>query len=356
MITEYCTITGNAAGDSEIIRRAGKIIREGGLVAIPTETVYGLAGSALIAASAEKIFAAKGRPSDNPLIVHIAEPGEAEAIAHTNPTFYTLAERFMPGPLTIILPKKDCVPSTVTGGLDTVAIRCPEHSIAREIIRRSGHPIAAPSANRSGLPSPTTGAHVLADMDGRIDMIIDGGPCDIGVESTVITLTEGEGGACGCVILRPGAVTKEMLAEVLSDVTVAASVIDPNLALGEKVLSPGMKYKHYAPAAEVVVIQGSFETFWRYIRENAGGTYGILAFDVWRETAEKAFAEIEGQGVFLSMGSSAAEANQRLFLLLREADEQQLNTVYTHLPPRSGKALAFYNRIIRAAGGKITTP
>ncbi len=356
MRTEYCKITGEKENNSRIIEKAAAIIREGGLVAIPTETVYGLAGSALISASAEKIFAAKGRPSDNPLIVHISEPREAEAFAHTNSTFYALAERFMPGALTIILPKKDCIPMSVTGGLDTVAIRCPEHPIAREIIRVSGHPIAAPSANRSGIPSPTTGAHVLADMDGRIDMIVDGGPCDIGVESTVITLTESDDGKAGCIILRPGAVTQEMLAEVLSNVTVAASVIDPNLVVGEKALSPGMKYKHYAPHAEVVLIQGSDEDFRRFVIKNACGTYGILAFAEYRDEAEKTFAESKSRGVFLSLGNNETEANQRLFLLLREADEQQLSTIYTRLPSKSGKALAFYNRIIRAAGGKITTP
>ncbi len=345
MITEYCKITGNSETDSLIIRKAAEIIRGGGLVAIPTETVYGLAGSALIPESAEKIFAAKGRPSDNPLIVHISEPREAEAFAHTCPAFYTLAEQFMPGPLTIILPKKDCIPKSVTGGLNTVAIRCPEHPIARAIIKESGHPIAAPSANRSGIPSPTTGEHVRADMDGRIDMIVDGGSCSIGVESTVITLTED-----GCIILRPGAVTEEMLSAYLPHVTVAASVIDPNLVKGEAVLSPGMKYKHYAPTAEVILLDGADEAFRGYVTSHASERFGILASAEYR-----GFAESIGEGaVFLSLGGSTKEANQRLFGLLREADEKGLSVIYAKCPPRDGEGLAFFNRIIRAAGGKLT--
>jgi len=334
-------MTGNSEEDSRIIKKAGEIIRKGGLVAIPTETVYGLAGSALIAESAEKIFAAKGRPSDNPLIVHISSPEEAERFAYTNDAFYALAKRFMPGPLTIILPKKECIPRSVTGGLDTVAIRCPNHPIARAIIRESGHPIAAPSANRSGIPSPTTGEHVRADMDGRIDMIIDGGSCDIGLESTVITVKDGK-----CIILRPGAVTAEMLSEICSEVSVASSVIDPNLAEKEKPLSPGMKYKHYAPKAEVILVDGNEDDFFRFISENGVGEYGVMV------SVDK--KDRVSEGVFLSLGEGVKEASKRLFMLLREADEKNLTAVYAMLPPKTDEYLAFYNRIIRAAGGKIT--
>ncbi len=341
MVTEYCKMTGDPTEDAQVIKKAAKIIRDGGLVAIPTETVYGLAGSALIAESAEKIFAAKGRPGDNPLIVHIAVPEDAERFAYTNETYYALAKRFMPGPLTIILPKKDCIPMAVTGGLDTVAIRCPSHPVAHAIIRESGHPIAAPSANRSGIPSPTTGAHVKADMDGRIDMIVDGGSCSIGLESTVVSVKGDE-----CIILRPGEITAELLSEVCGTVTVAQSVIHPNLADKEKPLSPGMKYKHYAPRAEVILLDGDEDDFFRYVRENAVGKYGVMVSSHQKE-------RVEG-GTFLSLGGSVKEASQRLFLLLRQADEMDLTAIYAMLPPKTDEYLAFYNRIIRAAGGKIT--
>lgn len=341
LFTEYCKITGVPTEDARIIKKAAEIIRRGGLVAIPTETVYGLAGSALMAESAEKIFAAKGRPSDNPLIVHIAVPEDAERFAYTNETYYALARRFMPGPLTIILPKKDCIPMSVTGGLDTVAIRCPAHPVANAFIRESGHPIAAPSANRSGIPSPTTGEHVKADMDGRIEMIIDGGRCAIGLESTVISVNGSD-----CIILRPGDITAEQLSEVCRNVSVAESVVEPSLAEKGKVLSPGMKYKHYAPKAEVILVDADEDDFFCYVEENGSGNYGVMVSLDKRDRVTK--------GEFLSLGSSIKEASQRLFHLLREADEKNLTAVYAILPPKTDEYLAFYNRIIRAAGGKIT--
>ncbi|MBE6541893.1 MAG: threonylcarbamoyl-AMP synthase [Ruminococcaceae bacterium] len=342
MKTEFLKITGNAEEDREIILSAAKVIKNGGLVAIPTETVYGLAGSALIRESAPKIFAAKGRPSDNPLIVHIAEPSDAERLAYTTPLYYSLAEKFMPGPLTMILKKKDIVPSTVTGGLDTVAIRCPAHPIAHELIKVSGHPIAAPSANRSGIPSPTRAEHVLEDMDGRIEMIIDGGECDIGLESTVIKLEEN-----GCIILRPGAVTAEMLSEVCESVTISKAVIEPAIAAEIKAESPGMKYRHYAPSAEVILIDADDNTFEDYVRRNSDGKYGVLTSD---DDAQK----FSG-AVVLSLGKKgdAREASKRLFNLLRQADEIHLEKVYAQLPEQDGEYLAYNNRLIRAAGCKI---
>lgn len=340
MITEYCKITGIPEIDTGIIKKAAKIICEGGLVAIPTETVYGLAGSALNAESAKKIYEAKGRPADNPLIVHIAEPGEAEKIAYTNDMFYALAEKFMPGPLTVILPKKDCIPSSVTAGLHTVALRCPNNKIAQDIIKVSGHPIAAPSANRSGIPSPTTGEHVKNDMDGRIDMIVDGGSCDIGLESTVITIKDND-----CIILRPGAVTAEMLSTVCKNVSVAGAVTNPSLAVAEKPLSPGMKYKHYAPKAEVILVDADDISFMEYVNKTASGKYGILT------TNNK--AGLFTKGTLLLLGNNVKEASQRLFMLLRQADEMSLSSIYAQLPPQTDEYLAFYNRIIRAAGGKI---
>ena len=345
MKTELKKISGNKENDDAIIARAAEIIRAGGLVAIPTETVYGLAGSALIAESAGRIYAAKGRPADNPLIVHIAKPEDAENIAFTNADFYRLAERFMPGPLTIILKKKPIIPDTVTGGLDSVAVRCPSNPIAHRLIEVSGHPIAAPSANRSGIPSPTKAEHVLEDMDGRIDMIIDGGECDIGLESTVIRIDED-----GCTILRPGAITEDMLAEVCGNVTVARAVVDPSIAEKIKPESPGMKYKHYAPSAEVILVDAQGDDFVNYVNAHAAGKCGVFAVN---EDADR----YDGCEVLLTGArGDAREASRRLFSLLREADERGLERVYAPLPPAEGEYLALYNRIIRAAGCRIVKP
>ncbi|MBO4931343.1 MAG: threonylcarbamoyl-AMP synthase [Clostridia bacterium] len=348
MNTEFLKISGRAdtPADDEILLRAADVIRRGGLVAIPTETVYGLAGSAFLAESAEKIYSAKGRPADNPLIVHIAYPEDAEKIAYTCDLYYRLAERFMPGPLTIILPKKDIIPDTVTAGLDSVGIRCPVHPAAHRLIEVSGHPIAAPSANRSGIPSPTNAEHVRADMDGRIDMILDGGECEIGLESTVIKL---EADGSGCTILRPGAVTADMLSEVCPKVTISRAVIEPSLANEIKPESPGMKYKHYAPTAEVVLIDAPEEVFVNYVRMDAESIrrYGVL-------TPTETAGSFDG-GVMLLLGprGDAREASRRLFTLLRRADEMELEKVYALLPPADGEYLAYYNRIVRAAGCKI---
>ena len=341
LITEFYTLGSDPAADEAALERAAAIIREGGLVGMPTETVYGLGASALSAQAAEKIYAAKGRPSDNPLIVHVAFPEEAEAIAHTSELYYALAKRFMPGPLTVILPKKDTVPAGVTGGLDTVAVRCPSHPAAHALIRKAGVPIAAPSANRSGSPSPTTAQHVYRDMDGRIDMILDGGPCEIGLESTVIRLTDE-----GCEILRPGAVTEFMLAEVAGSVSVAKAVIDPALA-GDKPLSPGMKYKHYSPNAEVVLVDGDDEGFAEYVRAHITDREAVAAAD----SAAEQFSFCNR----LSCGktANAEEASRALFSLLREADDWEYTRVYIQLPPPEGGYLALYNRLIRAAGGRI---
>ena len=341
LITEFYTVGRDPAADEAALDRAAEIIRAGGLVGMPTETVYGLGASALSARAAEKIYTAKGRPSDNPLIVHVAFPEEAETIAHTSDLYYALAKRFMPGPLTVILPKKDTVPAGVTGGLNTVAIRCPSHPAAHALIRKAGVPIAAPSANRSGCPSPTTAEHVLRDMDGRIEMILDGGPCEIGLESTVIRLTED-----GCEILRPGAVTEFMLAEVAGSVSVAKAVIDPALA-GDKPLSPGMKYKHYSPNADVVLVDGDDTQFADYVRAHITDAEAVAAAD----TAADRFDFCNR----LSCGktANAEEASRALFSLLREADDLEYTRVYIQLPPPEGGYLALYNRLIRAAGGRI---
>ena len=237
----------------ENIAKAGKILKNGGVVAIPTETVYGLAANALDKKAVAKIFAAKGRPADNPLIVHITDAKDIEKYAYPNEKAAALAKKFWPGPLTMILPKKECIPNIVSAGLDTVAIRCPSHPVARAIINAAEVPLAAPSANISGKPSATTAKHVLKDFGENIDAVIDGGTCDCGVESTVVTVaTEPP------VLLRPGFVTPEQLREILPDLKIAEAVTK-ELPAGAKVLSPGMKHKHYAPKAEAYAVLGSQE-------------------------------------------------------------------------------------------------
>ncbi len=228
------------------LKKAAEILRSGGLVVFPTETVYGLGADATSADAAAKIYAAKGRPADNPLIVHISEPQKAEEFCHTSPLYYRLADAFMPGPLTIILPSKGVIPKNVTAGLDSIAVRCPSNIIAQKLLEYTDRPVAAPSANASGRPSPTSAEHVISDLFGRVDMIIDGGVCDIGLESTIVKL-EGE----RIILLRPGAVTYDALCCVCADVTVDRSVTEqmPNNMRNMRPLSPGMKYRHYAPRA-----------------------------------------------------------------------------------------------------------
>ncbi len=342
MKTVYYTLTGGNE-DAEAIRLGGNILREGGLVAFPTETVYGLGASALSVDAASKIYEAKGRPSDNPLIVHVAAPEEAETFAYTSDTYYRIAEKFMPGPITVILPKRDVVPTAVTGGLNTVAVRCPVNETARGLIREAGVPIAAPSANRSGKPSPTSGEHVKRDMDGRVDMIIDGGECAIGVESTVVTL-DGE----NCRILRPGAVTEDMLAEVCTFVEIDPAVADVT-AVGDNPSSPGMKYRHYAPAAKVMLIESDTEEqFISYVNENGTAGDGVFAS---AENKIRFKPEIEP----LETGEKGTfnELNHNLYRLLRLADDKCLKRIYIRRPPKRGEFLALFNRLIRAASGEV---
>ena len=337
MITEYIKVTPQ---DTEILTKAGEIIRSGGLVAFPTETVYGLGGNAYNPKASEKIFAAKGRPGDNPLIVHVAAPEDAEAFAYTNETYYKLCRRFAPGPLTVILPKKDIIPPSVTGGLDTVAVRCPSHPVARALIKAAGVPIAAPSANISGAPSPTSASHVLHDMDGRVEMILDGGCCDIGVESTVIKIEDGV-----CTVLRPGEIIPRELCSVIPDVRVAAAVTDPTAA-GDKPQSPGMKYKHYAPSSRLVLLDGDMEQFKEYVNSQKGKC-AVLAYTEEIGNFTRAFV--------MDIGASGDAHTQmkRLFSLLRDTDSLCADVIYAHLPPKTDEFLALYNRIIRAAGCDI---
>ena len=246
--------------DKASIAQAAQLLRAGEIVGFPTETVYGLGANALSDPAVRKIFAAKERPADNPLIVHIAALADMEPLCHINDMARRLAAAFWPGPLTMILPKKDIVPAVVTAGLDSVAIRMPSHPVARALIEACGLPIAAPSGNRSGRPSPTLAAHMLEDMDGRVPLILDGGACDVGVESTVVALTGDI-----ATVLRPGGITPDMLAGVLGQVQVADSVMRP-LREGEAAPSPGMKHKHYAPRARMTLYEGAAEAVAARIR------------------------------------------------------------------------------------------
>ena len=328
--------------ETDKLRRAAEVLRRGGLCGIPTETVYGLAANALDEEAVRKIFAAKGRPQDHPLIVHIASMEELPALLREiPPEAKALAAAFWPGPLTIILPKADCIPDAVSCGLPTVAIRMPSHPIANAIIRAAGVPLAAPSANTSGKPSPTTAAHVLHDMDGRIDMIVDGGACSVGVESTVVTLC-----AKRPRLLRPGGVTLEMLRDVLGDVDVDKAVLG-ELTSGEKPSSPGMKYKHYSPDADVKLVRGSLASFARYAKSFPTTQTMILCFD----GEEQAF---DCETITLGAAADARTHAQRIFRALREADERGFRTVLVHCPDDRGVDLAVLNRLLRAAAFQIT--
>ena len=343
METQFYKIT-DIERDTLAIHAAADILRAGGLVVFPTETVYGLGGNATDPEAARAIYEAKGRPSDNPLIIHIADPADAEPYAVTGEWYYRLAEAFMPGPLTVILPKKDSIPLSVTGGLDTVAVRCPSHPVARALIRAAGVPIAAPSANRSGRPSPTCAAHAAEDLTGRVEMILDGGDCEVGLESTIVKLDGDD-----ATLLRPGAVTPQDLLTVLPSLSVA-SAVTAALAQGERVLSPGMKYKHYAPAAPLTLLEGAEEAVRSFLIEKASESgVGILCFD------EEVACMPLGATLF-PVGARADLETQahRLFAVLREADANpDIKRLYAHLPQKEGLGLALYNRAIRAAAHTV---
>lgn len=323
----------------ESLLYAAGIIKDGGVVAFPTETVYGLGANALDAEAVKKIFAAKGRPADNPLIVHISDLSMIEKIAaEVPPPAYKLAERFWPGPLTMIMPKSALIPSVTSGGLDTVGIRFPSHPAARRLIELSGLPIAAPSANLSGSPSPTNAKRVFDDMNGRIPALIDGGESEVGLESTVLCFDGG-----GARILRPGGITPEMLSEVCR-VTVDRGVLN-ELEEGAVARSPGMKYRHYAPKAKVIILRGSAERFSEYIKNNAADGDWCLLFDG---------SESVGDVPYICYGSSPDEQAHRLFESLRELDARGAKRVFARCPGTEGVGLAVYNRILRAAGFCVT--
>ena len=334
--------------DADVMDRAGKLIAEGELVAFPTEAVYGLGGDALDPDASRKIYAAKGRPSDNPLIVHIAEFDDMKRVAREVPEqARKLADAFWPGPLTMIVWKSDAVPEATTGGMQTVAVRMPNHPVALELIRRSGCLIAAPSANTSGRPSPTEAQHVAEDLSGKIAMILDGGPVGIGIESTIIDLTEEKP-----MILRPGYITPEMLSEVLQEEV----VIDPGIIAADdtrKPKAPGMKYKHYAPKAEMIIVDGAQDAVIAKINELTaakraeGKKVAVIATD---ETKERYDAQ-----VILSMGRRSDEdaIAQHLYKILRECDELEVGEIYSECfqTPRIGQAIM--NRLLKAAGHTV---
>lgn len=324
------------------IAEAAAILKSGGLVAFPTETVYGLGGDATQSEAAAKIYAAKGRPSDNPLIIHIARPEDAESYAVTNETYYRLARAFMPGPLTVILPKKDRIPKTVTGGLDSVAVRCPSHPLARALISCAGVAVAAPSANRSGSPSPSCGAHVIADLDGRIDAVIDGGACEIGLESTIIQLN-----GASATLLRPGAITADALRCVCESVDISPAVTE-GLSENEKPLSPGMKYKHYAPKTPLVLLDGEEDAVLQFLRRAQNTEIcAVLCYHEERnQLKNERLIDIGGRNDW------TAQAHN-LFAALRQTDAWDCNIIYAHLPPKTGMGLALYNRLIRAAAHTV---
>ena len=337
MKTLYTKIV-DLQSQQEEIEQAGQILREGGLVAIPTETVYGLGANALDGQAVRRIFEAKGRPQDNPLIVHIAQFEQLATLVTNIPeSARLLAEHFWPGPLTIILPKADCIPSETSGGLDTVAIRFPSHPVARAIIRAAGVPVAAPSANLSGKPSPTTARHVLDDMDGKIEMIVDGGECSVGVESTVITLVGDHP-----VLLRPGGVTMEQIRTFLPDAQIDPAV-EHKLEEGRRAASPGMKYKHYAPLAKVVMVEGNREEYVEYVNSQADK-------DVWALCFAEDEDKLKVPALCYGAQMDGAAQAKHLFDALRRFDELGAKAVFAHCPDRSGGGLAVYNRLIRAAG------
>lgn len=333
--------------DQEAIARAGEILKRGGLVAFPTETVYGLGGDALNENSSRLIYAAKGRPSDNPLIVHITNMEALKKIAtEIPPAARKLAERYWPGPLTMIFHKSSAVPLATTGGLDTVAVRMPSHKTARAMIDAAGGYIAAPSANRSGRPSPTVARYVIEDLDGLVDMIIDGGEVNIGLESTIIDLT-GEVPT----ILRPGYVTQDMLTETLGLVDVDRTILDANSRQAPK--APGMKYRHYAPKGNLSIVEGEPERVVSYINERIsalqkeGRKTGVIATD---ETV----ARYHGDDI-KSVGSRRDEEviARHLFRILREFDDDNVEVMFTESFETAGIGQAIMNRLLKAAGHQV---
>lgn len=331
-----------SAARHEDLELAASIIKNGGLVGIPTETVYGLGANALDPAAVDKIFVAKGRPNDNPLIIHISEPAELTKYCENIPeTAWTLAERFWPGPLTMVLPVAPVVPKRTTGGRDTVAVRCPATEATRELIRLAGVPIAAPSANTSGKPSTTTAQHVLHDMDGRIDAVIDGGASRVGVESTIVDLTEGTPR-----LLRPGGITPEDLRAVLGELVIDKAVT-AQISEDTVVRAPGMKYKHYAPAADVLIVDGSREGAAAYIKRHFAPGNAVLCFEEELPLYEGCNPTAYGRQ------DAPATLCAGLFAALRKLDDKNIGTIFARCPEGGGISFAVQNRLHKSAGFHI---
>ncbi|MDO5541060.1 MAG: L-threonylcarbamoyladenylate synthase [Eubacteriales bacterium] len=333
--------------DRDAIKTAGSILKDGGLVAFPTETVYGLGADALDEQAAKRIYAAKGRPSDNPLIVHIAKIEDLYKIAESVPLkARTLAERFWPGPLTMIFRKKECVPDGTTGGLGTVAVRMPKDDIALALIEAGGGFVAAPSANTSGRPSPTKAEHVVQDMNGKIEMIIDGGEVGIGVESTIIDMSEDIP-----MVLRPGYINEKMLREAIGEVMVDPALF--SVESGVRPKAPGMKYRHYAPKADMIIVEGADNKVISFINEKIGEALtegrkiGVIASDETTECYSK--------GVIRSMGSRKDELSisKKLYSVLREFDSLGVDTIYSEAFNTPAMGQAIMNRLVKAAGHQI---
>ncbi len=325
--------------DESAIKTAADLILQGEVVGMPTETVYGLAANALNGDAVAKIFHAKGRPQDNPLIVHIADFEQIyDLCPAVPPQAKLLAEAFWPGPLTMIVPKGDCIPNEVSCGLGTVGIRLPSHPLARDLIRAAGVPLAAPSANTSGRPSTTTAEHVLRDMDGKIAAILDGGPCGVGVESTVVTLALDKPR-----LLRPGGITLEQLETVLGEVEVDRALFE-KIGDDVEVSAPGMKYRHYAPKAPVTVVRGDPQKTADYIAEHINGPTGVLCFDEYQDRFPTCAVECFG-----SQSDLAAQARE-VFDRLRAFDETDVQQIWAQCPSDEGLGLAVANRIKKAAG------
>ncbi len=326
-----------------MIEQAAQILKTGGLVAFPTETVYGLGANGLDAQACKKIYEAKGRPSDNPLILHIAQLDALSEIVREIPdTAKKLIDAFWPGPLTLIFPKADIVPDAVTGGLDTVAVRFPSHPVAMALIQAAGLPIAAPSANASGKPSPTRASHVAYDLDGRVDMILDGGAAEWGLESTIVDVSQNLP-----MILRPGAITKEMMEPFVGTIAIDPAILDkPTEGLHPK--APGMKYTHYSPKADVYLVRGiqTIEAINRLAAQQQaqGKKVGVLATE---ESKAKYQADI-----VLSVGSRAdlESVGANLFRVLRKFDFLEADVVYAEVFPLEGEGLAIMNRLQKSAG------
>ena len=335
----------NANPDIKVLEEAAQILRNGGLVAFPTETVYGLGANGLDGEACKRIYEAKGRPSDNPLILTIGDiSGLYPIVSRVTDNAKKIIDEFWPGPITLVLPKADCVPETVTGGLDTVAVRYPSNKIARELIKTAGIPVAAPSANSSGKPSPTRASHVEFDLSGKIEMIIDGGAADWGLESTILDVSEDRP-----VLLRPGAVTKEMIEEVVGEIDVDPAVyLKPGKDIVPK--APGMKYKHYSPSAKVILVSGNVDDVVKTINEKAaedsakGLKVGIMATEQTKDRYENGSVLVVGDR------NKPETIGANLFKMLRKFDFIGTDIVYSEVFDEGGEGTAIMNRLNKAAG------